>query len=481
MQLREIALNTPDQRSIQNTGRQFFGLSCGISSQKEKQDNRVLIKLLETEKKTSSLVSFLDQNHNQRLISEPYHPEHNGRAERANRTITKSMQATFHASGIPKNFCNEVQFFLKMNRMINVKCQEDMLVGFNVFLQSYRISLRSEKNLPDTNNTQELWIGEIHKDQEIMTPQTRNQKNSERKIQNQNSILEDYHLKRSDIYQKTWSRSLETQGLTLHQSIQSNQRHRLKGEIFSYRKSINSHNDTALHSSHQNLSITQFQFSHAPLTEDHQQTGTKHWNLCLNQLDFTNQIVIPASRKLKKKKSNSSCHKPNKILGMKFERIGNKILLSHPQHIRNSLEELGMAQNSLLRLENLISLDPATHYIDNSKLNEHLMMTDSEFKVKCINSHYINNKGFYNKLKKFGSNPKTCHIDLKTKGIQQEIKHKNIKIILIQTYASMKEASHSPIHNITKTFNPIFSAPQSNGGNKSVSVSLNNLGKYLGN
>ncbi|KNZ45301.1 hypothetical protein VP01_827g3 [Puccinia sorghi] len=37
------------------------------------------------------LVQYLANNHIRRLISEPYHPEHNGRAERANRTIVESM------------------------------------------------------------------------------------------------------------------------------------------------------------------------------------------------------------------------------------------------------------------------------------------------------------------------------------------------------------------------------------------------------
>jgi hypothetical protein len=40
--------------------------------------------------------------------------------------------------------------------------------------------------------------------------------------------------------------------------------------------------------------------------------------------------------------NNSSCHAPNTILGMKFERIGHKILLSKPQHIDHGLEELGL-------------------------------------------------------------------------------------------------------------------------------------------
>lgn len=37
------------------------------------------------------------------LISEPYHSQHNGKAERANRTIMESLQAVFSLAKIPKN------------------------------------------------------------------------------------------------------------------------------------------------------------------------------------------------------------------------------------------------------------------------------------------------------------------------------------------------------------------------------------------
>ncbi|KAI7957539.1 hypothetical protein MJO28_004649 [Puccinia striiformis f. sp. tritici] len=91
-------------------------------------------------------------------------------------------------------------------------------------------------------------------------------------------------------------------------------------------------------------------------------------------------------------------------------------------------------------------------------------MNDKEFKDKFANSHYIDNKGLDDKLKKFGSNPKTRHIDLKTKGIRQELKHKNIKIILIRTFdmiadALTKAASKSSILNLTKTIDPSFVNP----------------------
>ncbi|KNZ53006.1 hypothetical protein VP01_3372g1 [Puccinia sorghi] len=42
--------------------------------------------------------------------------------------------------------------------------------------------------------------------------------------------------------------------------------------------------------------------------------------------------------------SNSACHPPNTLLGMKFEKVGNKICLSQPKHINHGLEELGLTE-----------------------------------------------------------------------------------------------------------------------------------------
>ncbi|KNZ54671.1 hypothetical protein VP01_2888g2 [Puccinia sorghi] len=54
------------------------------------------------------LGQFFSQNHIRRLISEPHHPEHNGRAERANRTIVEAMRATINSSGIQKKYWHEI-------------------------------------------------------------------------------------------------------------------------------------------------------------------------------------------------------------------------------------------------------------------------------------------------------------------------------------------------------------------------------------
>ncbi|KNZ55778.1 uncharacterized protein VP01_2584g1, partial [Puccinia sorghi] len=40
--------------------------------------------------------------------------------------------------------------------------------------------------------------------------------------------------------------------------------------------------------------------------------------------------------------SNSACHLPNTLLGMKYEHEGNRIIFTQPKHIAHGLEELGL-------------------------------------------------------------------------------------------------------------------------------------------
>ncbi|KNZ45299.1 hypothetical protein VP01_827g1 [Puccinia sorghi] len=108
-----------------------------------------------------------------------------------------------------------------------------------------------------------------------------------------------------------------------------------------------------------------------------------------------------------------------------------------------------------------IQLDAAKHLIDDPDLNKLLMMSDKKFEEKFINQHNIDNKGLDDKVKRFGSNPKTRHIDLKTKGICQEVKHKSIQINLIGTKEMVadsltKAASKDSILNLVKTIDPTF-------------------------
>lgn len=107
-------------------------------------------------------------------------------------------------------------------------------------------------------------------------------------------------------------------------------------------------------------------------------------------------------------------------------------------------------------------MDATNHLIDDPDLNEQLMMSEEDFKLKMKNEHLIDNKGLDDKVKKFGSNPKTRHIDLKTKGIRQEVKHKSIRINLIKTTemladALTKAAPKSSILNLTQEIDPDFS------------------------
>ncbi|KNZ50128.1 hypothetical protein VP01_4584g2 [Puccinia sorghi] len=80
-----------------------------------------------------------------------------------------------------------------------------------------------------------------------------------------------------------------------------------------------------------------------------------------------------------------------------------------------------------------IQMTAYNHLIDNPDLLERLMMTDEDFKKKYSNEHLIDNKGLDDKVKRFGSNPKTRHIDLKTKGLRKEVKHQNMRVTLIGT------------------------------------------------
>ncbi|KNZ46115.1 hypothetical protein VP01_753g2 [Puccinia sorghi] len=295
--------------------------------------------------------------------------------------------------------------------------------------------------------------------------------------------------------------------------------------------------------------------------------------------------------------SNSACHPPNTLLGMKFERIGNKICLSQPKHINHGLEELGLTEckpssnpltpnlqlreasdedhekfknfavSSLARysvkpgmshwkevkktwqylqntkdlkftiypvkptdflsiysnatwgndpdsrtsqsgylcylfgsfiswnscrqrsitysstkaelsplvesfheglwLKALINemwnfqIDLAAHFLDDEELNQQLTVDSKTFIELYCTNHLIDNKGLNDKLKKFGTNSKPRHINLRTKGLRQEIKNKNIKITLIKTQgmtadALTKPTSIEPLRNLVRTIDPTF-------------------------
>lgn len=107
-------------------------------------------------------------------------------------------------------------------------------------------------------------------------------------------------------------------------------------------------------------------------------------------------------------------------------------------------------------------MDSANHFIDDPNLQERLMMSNEDFNEKFSNLHLINNKGLNDKIKKFGSNPKTSHINLKTKGIRKQVKYKNIQISMIRTdeiiAESLTKASpKSSILFLAKAINPSVS------------------------
>ncbi|KNZ54048.1 hypothetical protein VP01_3062g2 [Puccinia sorghi] len=108
-----------------------------------------------------------------------------------------------------------------------------------------------------------------------------------------------------------------------------------------------------------------------------------------------------------------------------------------------------------------LQIESASHFIDDPELIQQLTVDNKTFKERYCTNDLIDNKGLNDKLKKFGTNSKTRHIDLRTKCFCQEIKNKNIKITLFQTQdmtadALTKPTSIEPLKNLTKTIDPDF-------------------------
>ncbi|KNZ53775.1 hypothetical protein VP01_3139g3 [Puccinia sorghi] len=108
-----------------------------------------------------------------------------------------------------------------------------------------------------------------------------------------------------------------------------------------------------------------------------------------------------------------------------------------------------------------LQIESAAHFIDDEELNQQLTVDDKTFKELYCTNHLIDNKGLNDKLKKFRSNSKNRHIDVRTKGLRQEIKNKNIKITLVKTQdmiadALTKPTSIGPLRNLIKTVDSSF-------------------------
>lgn len=107
-----------------------------------------------------------------------------------------------------------------------------------------------------------------------------------------------------------------------------------------------------------------------------------------------------------------------------------------------------------------LQIDSAHHFIDDSELNKQLTVDDETFKREYCTTHFIDNKGLNDKLKKFGSNSKTRHIDLRTKGIRQEIKALNIKVVLVKSEDMIADSltKPAPISSLSKFVKTIDSS-----------------------
>lgn len=80
--------------------------------------------------------------------------------------------------------------------------------------------------------------------------------------------------------------------------------------------------------------------------------------------------------------------------------------------------------------------------------------------------HYVDNKGLINKLKKFGCNSKTRHIDIKTKAIREELMRESLVIDLIPSEKMnadglTKALSPALLANLITLINPKFSVVSS--------------------
>jgi hypothetical protein len=106
--------------------------------------------------------------------------------------------------------------------------------------------------------------------------------------------------------------------------------------------------------------------------------------ICDNKVSFVlfhidNLVLVGPGNNFKEefktRFSNSSCHKPNIILGMKFEKEEGKIKMLLPKHIQQGLKELGLTDCKM-------SVTPTT---PNLKLVEASIKDHARFKKLNIN------------------------------------------------------------------------------------------------
>ncbi|PLW49958.1 hypothetical protein PCASD_01261 [Puccinia coronata f. sp. avenae] len=404
----------------------YSGYLAGFPLTKKDNTTDVLIKLLENEKKRlgyfptmvcsngggeftgNRLVKYLDENNIQRLTSEPYHPKHNGRAECANQTIIKSMRATFKCTGIQKNLWYEI-------------------------LKSCCVALNQ---IPQVSGTPSPWEL-VHGSQ--LPP------NFLKPI-GTGSVVLNFNRVKGRKFDKKGQEGLLVGFNTLLKSYRILSK---SGTVIESKHSLEEIKESSTHkdaSADQRLPRPDSQPLDLAGTDNESNASTESAEEVAEMLVPQPKQVEPTTRSLR----DCSQIKPPERFG--FHHYYEPITFESA--ICSWLKAL------LSDIFNL-QIDAANHYIDDSKLNERLMMTEEDFKEKFTNNHFIDNKGLNDKVKKFGSNPKTRHINLKTKGIQQELKHKNIRITLIRTFdmlanALTKAAPKSSVVNLVNTLDPTF-------------------------
>ncbi|KNZ53103.1 uncharacterized protein VP01_3341g2 [Puccinia sorghi] len=337
----------------------------------------------------NSLAQFFRDHPIQRLISEP--SEHNVRAEQANQTIEQwelvhgkpLLIELLKAVGTPAITLNmrKVQ-----GRKFDSKGEEGKLIGFNRALRSYRIVTKSGRIIK-TKHVRFL-------KRPILSPSLSIDDNDDTKYWKQliekeinsiesHDVWENYYKEPPNPLSATWVFKIKdnTHGNPLEFKGQLcvpgfNQIHGTDYEgTYAPTCKIPTVRMLLLYSLHENLNVTQFDvqgaFLHAPLTKDVFIKTRKGVNCPTSYLKFKKSLyvlkqspkncqteicactcVMTAYQKCFSIFSNSSCHSPNTMLGMKFKRENNKIKFSLPNQIQHGLEELGLTncKNSITPL-----------------------------------------------------------------------------------------------------------------------------------
>ncbi|KNZ52905.1 hypothetical protein VP01_3401g3 [Puccinia sorghi] len=365
----------------------------------------VLIRLLENENKRigTRLFQFLEQKHIKQLISKPYHPKQNGRGrgkigqlwnpckQHSNPQISRktygimkgeelSPWEAMQGYKLPDNYLkplgNSVVFLCNLQKKgekFSEKGSKGRLIRYNPAFRSYKI-ISSDGSVPKRGTiklhglrlgikrgtTQAIWnlTLKLIKATRRMKLRLKSQKT---RIQHLNQYscqsleLSEIGAMRCEEDVK-WLEAIEKE----IDSIESHKvwhNHWEKPEnplntTWTFKIKDNCHNDPL-----KNLNILQFDvqgaFLHAPLDEEaprnwyhtltawfeEQGFSESNFDPCLYRCNDNNSMIFFHMDNLIQVGPGNN---PNRILGIKYERTEDTILLSNPTHINHGLEELSL-------------------------------------------------------------------------------------------------------------------------------------------